>query len=166
MFTISSPCFFLVLSDPFTPYAYAPPWTPLNPGFYSIFGGLPKHLLVLHDSPPWKVALCLPYPTGPLTHTRKHVRLVGYMIEINWYGLGSVTFFFCVYSDLLTTYAYAPPWAPLNPGFYSIFGGLPKHFLVLHDSPPWKVALCLPYPTTPSPPRSQARGGTINYETL
>ena len=28
---------------------------------------------------------------------------------------------------------------------------LSKQFLVLHDSPPWKVALCLPYPTTPSP---------------
>ena len=43
---------------------------------------------------------------------------------------------------------------------------LSKQSLVLHDSPPWKVALCLPYPTTPSPPRSQARGETINYETL
>ena len=43
---------------------------------------------------------------------------------------------------------------------------LSKQLIVLHDSPPWKVALCLPYPTTPSPPRSQARGGTINYETL
>ena len=35
----------------------------MNPGFYSIYGGLPKHLLVLQDSPLWKVALCLPYPT-------------------------------------------------------------------------------------------------------
>ena len=43
---------------------------------------------------------------------------------------------------------------------------LSKQLIVLHDSPPWKVALCLPYPTTPSPPRSQAWGGTINYETL
>ena len=43
---------------------------------------------------------------------------------------------------------------------------LSKQLLVLHDSPPWKVALCLPYPTMPSPPRSQAWGGTINYETL
>ena len=31
--------FFFVISDPLTPYAYAPPWTPLNPGFYSISGG-------------------------------------------------------------------------------------------------------------------------------
>ena len=31
-------CLF-VLSDVLTPYAYAPPWTPLNPGFYSISGG-------------------------------------------------------------------------------------------------------------------------------
>ena len=27
------------ISDLLTPYAYAPPWTPLNPGFYSISGG-------------------------------------------------------------------------------------------------------------------------------
>ena len=31
--------------------------------------------------------------------------------------------FFFVYSDVLTPYAYAPPWTPLNPGFYSISGG-------------------------------------------
>ena len=31
-------CLF-VLSDVLNPYAYAPPWTPLNPGFYSISGG-------------------------------------------------------------------------------------------------------------------------------
>ena len=60
--------------------------------------------------------------------------------------------FVCLlYSDALTPYAYAPPWTPLNPGFYSISGGCRKQLIVLHDSPPWKVALCLPYPTTPSP---------------
>ena len=52
-------------------------------------------------------------------------------------------FFFCVYSDPLTPYAYAPPWRPLNPRLYSIFGGLSKHSFVLHDRPPWKIALCL-----------------------
>ena len=43
---------------------------------------------------------------------------------------------------------------------------LSKQLLVLHDGPPWKVALCLSDPTTPSPPRSKARGGAINYEAL
>ena len=76
------------------------------------------------------------------------------------------TRFFFVYSDVLTPYAYAPPWRPLNPGFLFHIWWLSKQLLVLHDSPPWKVALCLPYPTVLSPPRSQAWGGTINYETL
>ena len=31
--------FFFVISDLFTPYAYAPPSRPLNPGFYSMSGG-------------------------------------------------------------------------------------------------------------------------------
>ena len=35
---------------------------------------------------------------------------------------------------------------------------LSKQLIVLHDSPPWKVALCLPYPTTPSPPRHASTG--------
>ena len=35
---------------------------------------------------------------------------------------------------------------------------LSKQLLVLHDSPPWKVALCLPYPTMPSPPRHESTG--------
>ena len=37
--------------------------------------------------------------------------------------------FFFVYSDVLTPYAYAPPWTPLNPGFYSISGGCRNSFL-------------------------------------
>ena len=32
-------------SDVFTPYSYAPPWSSVKPGFYSIFGGLSKRLL-------------------------------------------------------------------------------------------------------------------------
>ena len=72
--------------------------------------------------------------------------------------LDDVDTIFFVISDLFTPYAYAPPWTPLNPGVYSIFGGLPKHLLVLHDSPPWKVALCLAYPTAPSPPRYVSTG--------
>ena len=43
---------------------------------------------------------------------------------------------------------------------------LSKQLLVLHDSPPWKVASCLPYPIVPSPSRSKAWGGANNYETL
>ena len=58
-----------------------------------------------------------------------------------------------------------PHWTPLNPGFYSISWSS-KQLLVLHDGPLWKVALCLPYPTTPSTPQSESAGGTINYETL
>ena len=34
-----APPFIFLISDILTPYAYAPPWTPLNPGFYSISGG-------------------------------------------------------------------------------------------------------------------------------
>ena len=49
-----------------------------------------RALPVLPSGPLSLLALCIPYPTGPLTHTRKHGELVGYMIEINCYGLGSV----------------------------------------------------------------------------
>merc|ERR1711965_647188 len=66
-------------------------------------------------------------------------------------------YYFFVISDLLTPHAYAPPWTPLNPGFYSISWSS-KHSLVLHDGPPWKVALCLPYPTVPSPPDHESQG--------
>ena len=61
--------FFFLYSDLFTPYAYAPPWTPLNPGFYSIFGGCRYICLFYTTNPPWKVALCLPYPTCTFTPT-------------------------------------------------------------------------------------------------
>ena len=66
--------------------------------------------------------------------------------------------FVCLFvlSDVLTPYAYAPPWRPLNPGFLFHIWWLSRQSLVLHDGPPWKVALCPPYPTTPSSPRSQA----------
>ena len=43
---------------------------------------------------------------------------------------------------------------------------LSKQLPILYDSPPWKVALCLPYPTTPSTPQSASAGGINNYETL
>jgi len=49
-----------------------------------------ERLLVLPSGPLSLFALCLPYPTGPLTHTRNHGGLVGCMIEINCYGPGSV----------------------------------------------------------------------------
>merc|ERR1711965_718547 len=78
-----------------------------------------------------------------------HNEALGYMVN----NLDrDVNQFFFPYSDALTPYAFAPPWTPLNPGFYSISWS-PTHLLVLHDGPPWKVALCLPYPTVPSPPR-------------
>ena len=76
-------------------------------------------------------------------------------VSFLWFN--ACTFFF-VYSDLLTPYAYAPPWTPLNPEFYSIFGGLSKYLLVLHDRPPWKVALCLPYPTLTFTPTLASMG--------
>ena len=51
-----------------------------------------ERLLVLPSGPLSLFALCLPYPTGPLTHTRNHGGLVGCMIEINCYGPGSVVY--------------------------------------------------------------------------
>ena len=53
---------FIVFSDAFAPYKYAPPWSSLKPVFYSIFCALSKRLLVLHENLPWKIALCLPLP--------------------------------------------------------------------------------------------------------
>merc|ERR1711965_2817 len=83
-----------------------------------------------------------------------HNEALGYMVN----NLDrDVNQFFFPYSDALTPYAYAPPWTPLNPGFYSISWSS-THLLVLHDGPPWKVALCLPYPTVPSPPRHVSTG--------
>ena len=66
-------CLF-VLSDVLTPYAYAPPWTPLNPGFYSIiFPGLPKHLLVLYDKSAMESSAVSSLPDHAFTPTpRKH----------------------------------------------------------------------------------------------
>ena len=77
------------------------------------------------------------------------------VVDFRWYLC--LHFFFFPYSDALTPYAYAPPWTPLNPGFYSISWSSTQSF-VLHDGPPWKVASCLPYPTVPSPPRHASTG--------
>merc|ERR1711965_701012 len=75
-------------------------------------------------------------------------------------------FFFFFYIGSFDPPCVRSPLDTLESGVLFHIWWLSKQLIVLHDSPPWKVALCLPYPTTPSPPRSQAWGGTINYETL
>ena len=48
------------------------------------------------------------------------------------------------------------PLETLESGVLFHIWWLSRQSLVLHDGPPWKAALCPPYPTTPSSPRSQA----------
>ena len=58
----------------FDPLCVRSPLDTLESGVLFHIWWLSKQLLVLHDSPPWKVALCLPYPTCTFTPTlaRKH----------------------------------------------------------------------------------------------
>ena len=79
---------------------------------------------------------------------------------------GALCFFFFCDIGCFDPPCVRSPLDTLESGVLFHIWWLSKQLVVLHDGPPWKVALCLPYPTTPSPPRSKARGGTINYETL
>ncbi len=74
-------------------------------------------------------------------------------------------FFFCVLG-CFDPLCVRSPLDTLESGVLFHIWWLSKQLIVLHDSPPWKVALCLPYPTTPSTPYRASTEGTINYETL
>ena len=64
-----SPLFLFCDIGCFDPLCVRSPLDTLESGVLFHIWWLSKQLIVLHDSPPWKVALCLPYPTCTFTPT-------------------------------------------------------------------------------------------------
>ena len=72
--------------------------------------------------------------------------------------LSRVTTFFCCNIGSFDPLCVRSPLDTLESGVLFHIWWLSKQLLGLHDGPPWKVALCLPYPTVPSPPDHVSQG--------